>query len=165
MLASPALMVSHDDLAVLRRWAQATSAPASQVQRARMLLLAAEAVPNTQIALQLGVSRPTVITWRRRYAREGLTGLGDRPRLGRPQTVRRRRRAAILAATLTPPPDRLGITHWSSRLLAAELGVSHSTVARVWAEHQVRPWRTETFKFSTDPQSWRARSVMWLACI
>jgi transposase len=152
MLASPALLVGHDDRAVLRRWAQATSAPASQVQRARILLLAAEGVPNTRIALLLGVSRPTVIAWRRRYAREGLAGLGDRPRPGRPQTVRRRRRAAILAATLTPPPERLGITHWSSRLLAAELGVSHATVARVWAEHQVKPWRTETFKFSTDPK-------------
>jgi hypothetical protein len=46
----------------------------------------------------------------------------------------------------------LGVTHWSSRLLGAELGISHSTVARVWAEHDVKPWQTETFKFSTDPQ-------------
>jgi transposase len=85
--------------------------------------------------------------------REGLTGrLADRPRRGRPQTVRRDRRAEILAATLTPPPERLGLTHWSSRLLATELGVSHSTVARVWAEHDIRPWQVETFKFSTDPQ-------------
>jgi hypothetical protein len=66
--------------------------------------------------------------------------------------VRRDRGAEILAATLTPPPEHLGVTHWSSRLLASELGVSHSTVARVWAEHGIRPWQTETFKFSTDPQ-------------
>jgi hypothetical protein len=66
--------------------------------------------------------------------------------------VRRDRRAEILATTLTPPPQVLGVTHWSSRLLGAELGISHSTVARVWAEQDVKPWQTETFKFSTDPQ-------------
>jgi transposase len=66
--------------------------------------------------------------------------------------VRRDRRSEILATTLGPPPEALGVTHWSSRLLAAELGVSHSTVARVWAEHDIRPWQVETFKFSTDPE-------------
>jgi len=66
--------------------------------------------------------------------------------------VRRSRRAEILAATLAPPPQQLGVTHWSSRLLAAELGISHSTVARVWAERDIRPWQTQTFAFSTDPQ-------------
>jgi transposase len=84
------------------------------------------------VAAPLGLSRPTVIAWRKRYAREGLAGqLSDRPRRGRPQSVRRDRRAEILAATLAPPPEALGVTHWSSRLLAAELGISHSTVARV----------------------------------
>jgi hypothetical protein len=78
---------------------------------------------NTQIGERLGVSRPTVIAWRKRYAREGLTGgLADRSRRGRPQTVRHR------------------------------AGVSHSTVARVWAEYEVKPWQVETFKFFTDPQ-------------
>jgi transposase len=73
------------------------------------LLLAAEGVANSQIAERLGISRPTVISWRKRYAGEGLTaGLADRPRPGRPQTVRRDRRAEILATTLTPPPEALG---------------------------------------------------------
>jgi transposase len=148
-----ALPVSADDQAVLRRWAHATQAPAALVRRAKILLLAAEGVANTEIAERLGISRPTVIAWRRRYAREGLTGqLADRPRRGRPQTVRRVRRAEILATTLARPPEHLGVTHWSSRLLATTLGVSHSTVARVWAEHDVKPWQTETFKFSTDPE-------------
>jgi transposase len=81
-----------------------------------------------------------------------LDGLGDQPRPGRPPTVRHDRRAEILAATLAPPPEHPGINHWSTRLLAAELGVSHNTVARVWAEHDLKPWQTETFKFSTDPK-------------
>jgi transposase len=147
-----ALPITPDDRAVLRHWSSATQAPAVVVQRARILLLAAEGVANTEIAERLGISRPTVIAWRQRYARDGLTaGLADRPRRGRPQTVRRSRRAEILATTLAPPPEHLAVTHWSSRLLAAELGISHSTVARVWAEHDIRPWQTETFKFSTDP--------------
>jgi transposase len=151
--SAAALPIAPEDLAILRGWSAATQAPAVQVQRARILLLAAEGVANSEIAERLGIARPTVIAWRKRYVREGLTGrLADRPRRGRPQTVRRDRRAEILAATLTPPPEHLGVTHWSSRLLASELGVSHSTVARVWAEHDNRPWQTETFKFSTDPQ-------------
>jgi transposase-like protein len=153
MPQSAALPMPPEDLATLRGWSAATQAPAVQVQRARILLLAAEGVANSEIAERLGVCRPTVIAWRKRYSQEGLSGrLADRHRRGRPQTVRRTRRTEILAATLTPPPERLGVTHWSSRLLATELGVSHSTVARVWAEHDIRPWQTETFKFSTDPQ-------------
>jgi transposase len=153
MPQSPALPIPPEDLATLRGWSAATQAPAVQVQRARILLLAAEGVANSEIAERLGVCRPTVIAWRKRYSQEGLSGrLADRHRRGRPQTVRQTRRTEILAATLTPPPERLGLTHWSSRLLATELGVSHSTVARVWAEHDIRPWQVETFKFSTDPQ-------------
>jgi transposase len=147
--SAAALPIPPEDLATLRGWSAATQAPAVQVQRARILLLAAEGVANSEIAERLGVCRPTVIAWRKRYSQEGLSGrLADRHRRGRPQT----RRTEILAATLTPPPERLGLTHWSSRLLATELGVSHSTVARVWAEHDIRPWQVETFKFSTDPQ-------------
>jgi hypothetical protein len=61
--------------------------------------------------------------------------------------VRRDRRAEILATTLAPPPEHLGVTHWSSRLLAGELGTSHSTVARVWGEHDLKPWQTDTRSF------------------
>jgi transposase len=162
--SAAALPIAPQDLATLRGWSAATHAPAVQVQRARILLLAAGGVANSEIAERLGIARPTVIAWRKRYTREGLTSeLADRPRRGRSQTVRRHRRAEILAATLTPPPERLGVTHWSSRLLAAELGVSHSTVARVWAEHDIRPWQTETVKFSTDPQlEARVRDVVGL---
>jgi transposase len=162
--SAAALPIGPGDQAALRRWANAAQAPAALVRRAKILLLAAEGVANSEIAERLGVSRPTVIAWRKRYVREGLLGrLADRPRRGRPQTVRRTRRAEILATTLIPPPEHLGVTHWSSRLLAGELGISHSTVARVWAEHDVKPWQTETFKFSTDPQlEARVRDVVGL---
>ncbi len=58
----------------------------------------------------------------------------------------------MIAATLDPPPPRLGVTHWSARLLADHLGVSFATVARIWRRWGLRPWKAETFKFSTDPE-------------
>jgi hypothetical protein len=103
----------------------------------------------TEIAERVGVSRPTVIGWRNRYASSGLRGLEDERRSGRPRTVDR---AQILAATLTSPPAGLGVTHWSSRLLADHLGVDASTVLRTWRHHRIQPRRIETFKFSTDPE-------------
>jgi transposase len=145
-----------EDLDELRRWARSNRLPAVLAQRARILLLAAEGVTNTQIAERVGVSRPTVIACRHRYVRRGLGGLVDRPRPGRPQTVRRWRRAEILSVTLNPPPPRLGITHWSTRLLAGELGVSRDTVARIWREYGLQPWRAETFS-SPPTQSWSPR--------
>ena len=162
--SAAALPISPGDQAVLGRWANAAQAPAALVQRAKLLLLAAEGVANSEIAERLGLSRPTVIAWRKRSLRPGLTGgLADRPRAGRPRAVRRDRRAEILATTLTPPPEHLGVTHWSSRLLAGELGISHSTVARVWAEHDVKPWQSESFKFSTNPElEARVRDVVGL---
>jgi transposase len=113
------------------------------------VLAAAEGEGTSSISRRLGVSRPTVIQWRDRYAAAGLAGLDDAERSGRPKTVDD---AAILAATLEPPADRLGVTHWSTRLLAHELKVGDATVARAWRRYGVQPWRRETFKFSTDPQ-------------
>jgi len=113
------------------------------------VLLAAEGVANYEIAERVGVTRPTVNLWRNRYAERGLAGLdGVRPP-GRPRSVDR---ARVVAATLTPPPKSLGVTHWSSRLLGDRLGIEHSTVASIWKEYGVRPWRSETFKFTTDPE-------------
>ena len=149
---APPLAIPPEDLHTLGQWSRSSGIRAALAERAKILLLAAKGTSNTEIAHQVGCSRPAVILWRRRYAQGGLDGLLDRPRSGRPQTVRRGRRAEILAVTLSPPPEHLGVTHWSSRLLADQLGISHNTVARVWAEHDLKPWRTETFKFSTDPQ-------------
>jgi transposase len=128
---------------------RSTSAPAGLAQRARIVLLAADGVSNTEIARRAGVSRQTVVSWRARYDRSGVGGLSDRPRSGRPRTLDH---AEIVTATLTPPPPKLGVTHWSSRLLARHLGISFAAVARAWRDYGIQPWRAETFKFSTDPE-------------
>src|SRR5215213_11654717 len=165
MPAASPLPITPADLAELRRWARSSQLPAVLAQRARILLLAADGALNTEIAERVGVSRPTVIACRRRYVRRGLDGLPDRHRPGRPQTVRQARRTEILQVTLNPPPARLGITHWSTRLLAHELGVSRDTIARIWREYGVQPWRAETFKFSTDPQlAAKVHDVVGLYC-
>jgi transposase len=113
------------------------------------LLLAADGMSNTGIAERVGVSRPTVIGWRGRYERRGIRGLRDERRPGRPRTIDHR---AVVAATLKRPPKKLGVTHWSSRLLAERLGIGNATVARAWRDYGIQRWRADTFKFSTDPE-------------
>jgi transposase len=125
------------------------SVRAGLAQRARIVLMAADGVSNTDIARRVGVSRQTVVSWRARYVRGGLAGLHDESRPGRPRVIDHER---IITETLKPPPKRLGVTHWSSRLLASRLGVANSTIARAWRDYGVQPWRAETFKFSTDPE-------------
>ena len=160
MRAQP-LGLRPGDRELLESWTRSSSIRAGLAQRARIVLLAADGVSNTEIADRVGVSRPTVIGWRDRYASSGVGGLEDERRSGRPRTVDR---AKILAATLTPPPAGLGVTHWSSRLLADHLGVDASTVLRTWRHHRVQPWRVETFKSPPIP-SWSPRSPMWSGCI
>src|SRR3954465_231434 len=144
-----ALLLQVGDQAKLEQLTRASTAPAGVAARARVVLLAAQGVANYEIARRLGMSRPTVNRWRQRYVEQGLDGLADQQRPGRPRSVDR---ARVIAATLTPPPASLGGTPWSSRLLAPRLGVDHATIAAVWKAYGVRPWKAETFKFSTDPE-------------
>ena len=104
---------------------------------------------NAEIARRVGVSRPTVIGWRQRYLEAGMEGLADLDRPGRPAVIDE---ADVVVATLTKPPESLGVTHWSARLLADQLGISFASVARIWRKWDLQPWRVETFKFSTDPE-------------
>ena len=136
----------RDELVGLTR---SSAGRAGLAARARIVLLAAEGTPNVDIARLVGVSRPTVNTWRIRYVEHGMAGLADENRSGRKRAVDPRR---IVTETLRPPPARLGVTHWSSRLLAERLGTSHVTVAAAWKRYGVKPWKAETFKFSTDPE-------------
>jgi transposase len=130
-------------------WTRSPSLKAGLAQRARVVLLAADGIGTSEIVRRVGVSKPTVIGWRRRFAAEGIAGLDDRPKSGRPPRIDP---MEIVLATLEPPPENLGVTHWSSRLLAKHLRVSDYTISTTWKKWGLQPWRVETFKFSTDPQ-------------
>jgi len=149
MATAGQIHVGERDRAKLTRITRSTSVSSGLALRARIVLEAGAGAGTSEIAGRLRVSRPTVICWRERYRAHGLDGLEEKPRSGRPKVVDE---AEIIAATLQAPPRRLGVTHWSSRLLAAELGVSNATVARAWRAWGIQPWRRETFKFSTDPE-------------
>src|SRR5512144_293267 len=148
-LSTGRVELADEDRVTLLGWSRATSVRAGLATRARIVLAAADGEGTSAIAARLNVSRPTVIQWRERYRGRGIDGLFDAPRSGRPKQVDD---AAIITATLEPPPERLGVTHWSTRLLAVHLRVGDATVARAWRRYGVQPWRRETFKFSTDPQ-------------
>src|SRR5262249_27007739 len=120
------------DREVLASWVRSPSIRAGLARRARIVLLAAEGGGTNEIVRRTGLSKPTVIFWKRRYAAEGTGGLEDRPKPGKPRTTDD---VAIVLRTLEPPPGHLGVTHWSSRLLAAELGLSNVKVAKVWREY------------------------------
>jgi transposase len=147
--AAAALVLRDGDRERLVSLTRSTTVRAGLALRARVVLLAADGVANTAIAEQVGLSRPKVIGWRQRYERSGLKGLEDADRSGRPRRIDHK---MIVAETLKPPPKKLGVTHWSSRLLAERLKVGNATVARAWRDYGVQPWRSETFKFSTDPE-------------
>jgi transposase len=141
--------VSDRDRDVLRSWTRSSSIQAGLAQRARVVLLAADGLGTAEIVRRVGMSKPAVIGWKRRFAAEGISGLQDRPKPGRPARIDA---TEIVLATLEPPPAQLGVTHWSSRLLASHLGVSDFTVSTTWKKWGLQPWRSETFKFSTDPE-------------
>jgi putative transposase len=96
-----------------------------------------------------GVSQPTVGMWRERFRREGLAGLGDLPKAGAPRTVADEQVAAIVRRTLQTKPK--SATHWSTRTMSKEAGVSHQTVSRIWHAFGLQPHRQESFTLSTDP--------------
>jgi transposase len=146
---APGLVINDDDRAELVRLTRSSTVTAGLAQRARIVLAAGSGIANSAIAEQVGVSIPTVLKWRRRFATKGLVGLGDQARSGRPRVVDRNK---IVATTLKPPPKKYGVTHWSSRLLADHLKIGNATVARAWRQVGVQPWRAASFRFSTDPE-------------
>lgn len=106
-------------------------------------------VSTKVVAEEVGVSRETVSKWRRRFLADRLAGLADEPRPGRPRTVSDEQVAELIARTLETKP--VNATHWSTRSMARQVGLSQSTVSRVWRAFGLQPHRSETFKLSADP--------------
>jgi transposase len=150
-VAAP-LVLREGDRSRLEALTRSSSVRAGLALRARIVLLAAQGLSNAEIARMVGSSRPTVVDWRARYDAGGIRALEDQPRSGRPPEIDE---IDVVVATLADdgrPPAHLGVTHWSARLLGAELKISFATVARIWRKWDLQPWRTTTFKFSTDPE-------------
>ena len=146
---APALVLRDGDRGELESWLRSRTVSAGLAKRARMILLAADGIGNREIAERVEASPTTVIQWRERYGKRGLVGLEDMERSGRPRELDHRQ---IVAETLKPPPKKLGVTHWSTRLLADRLKVSNTTIARAWRSYGIKPWKAESFRFSTDPE-------------
>ncbi len=138
--------IAADDRPVLEKWANARAAERRLVDRARIVLLAEEGRPATEIADRVGCSLPTVKTWRSRYERDGLDGLRDRPKRGRPLTHGPETRAKLIALACTRPPDTAeGVRRerWTHRELAAQVGMSESQAHVILRAADLRPHLTE----------------------
>lgn len=119
------------------------------VQRARIVLLAAAGKENREISVQVGLSVKSVSLWRRRFAQHHLPGLQDQAGRGRKRTHGPDKVEEIITATLTTTPKNA--THWSTRAMAKQAGVGQATISRIWSAHQIKPHLVRTFKLSRDP--------------
>ena len=144
------LVLSDEEREQLVAWSRRRTSAQALAERSRIVLAAAEGLKNTEIAARLGIQRGTAAKWRSRFAEQRLEGLLDEPRPGRPRTVTDAQVEEVIVRTLeTMPKDA---THWSTRSLAAELGMSQSAVSRIWRAFGLQPHRRETWKLSRDPQ-------------
>jgi transposase len=133
----------------LEGWARRRSSAQGLALRARIVLGGAAGQSNTELAERLGVTRMTVAKWRGRFVRGGVEGLLDEPRPGRPRTIGDEKVEEVITKTLESAPR--DATHWSTRSMAAEVGLSQTAVSRIWRAFGLQPHRVESFKLSTDP--------------
>ena len=151
MKSAPQITLTQEDRETLNRWSRGRSTPVRLMQRAKIVLLAAEGQRNKDIAGQLGMAPNTVGRWRRRFAAGGLAAIEkDAPRSGRKPTRRDQMARRIIEKTTRERPANG--THWSGRTLAAALGVDKSMIWRVWKAHGLKPHLWPTFKLSNDPR-------------
>jgi len=150
IIAEP-LALSRSDRVELERMARSTSLPHRTVRQAKALLWAADGVANEEIARRSEADADTVRCWRRRFEERGPAGVGtiDKGR-GRKSWLPEGTVAEVVRVTnqLTPPD---GSTHWSTRTLGEYMGIGKDSVARIWRDHELKPWQVTTFKVSNDP--------------
>ena len=145
----PELILSDAERETLQNWSRRPKSAQALALRARMILRCAEGRTNTQVAEQVQVRIATVGKWRQRFVERRLDGLLDEPRPGAPRKVSDADVERALTMTLESTPK--DATHWSTRSLAKEAGLSRSTVGRIWRAFALQPHRSETFKLSKDP--------------
>jgi transposase len=143
------LLITAEEKAALERWSRRPKSAQALAVRSRIVLECARGESNTAVAEKLGITKQTVGKWRSRFLERRLDGLLDEPRPGTPRKVGDEEVERVLTLTLESTPR--DATHWSTRSLAAEAGLSRSTVSRIWRAFALQPHRSETFKLSKDP--------------
>src|SRR3954447_16720966 len=141
--------LTDDERAQLESWTRRRTSAQALALRSRIVLLAADGRKNTEIAAELGVHRNMVAKWRSRFLEHRLDGLTDEPRPGRPRTVTDEHVEAVVVRTLESTPK--DATHWSTRSMAREIGLTQSAVQRIWKAFGLQPHRQDTWKLSKDP--------------
>ncbi|MGW3655130.1 IS630 family transposase [Streptomyces sp. NPDC005151] len=144
------LVLSEEERATLVRWSRRAKSSQALAQRCRIVLGCADGKTNRQVADELGIWPQTVGKWRRRFLEVRMEGLVDEPRPGGPRKITDERVEEVVVATLERSPK--DATHWSRASMAAESGLSKSTVGRIWKAFGLKPHQVDTFKLSNDPQ-------------
>lgn len=143
------LSITADERETLVRYARRRKTAQALALRARIVLRCADGVDNKLVATELAVTAATVGRWRRRFIEDRLDGLRDEPRPGAPRKIGDDDVESIVVKTLETTP--VGQTHWSTRQLAKQVGVSRTSISRIWRAFGLQPHRSETFKLSKDP--------------
>jgi len=142
--------LTEDERATLERWARRPKSSQALALRCRIVLAAADGELSKDIAARLGCTGSTVGKWRGRFARQGLDGLHDEPRPGKPRTISDEDVERVIVKTLEEQP--VNATHWSTRAMAQATGMSQTAISRIWRAFGLKPHQTESFKLTPDPQ-------------
>jgi len=141
--------VSAEDRVILEKWVKSRSVSPKQKQRAKIVLMSADGVPTNELMKQLKVSNPTLNVWRRRYQEGGVKALvKGKSRAPGIEPVAQEKVQEVLTLTLTGKP--VGATHWSCRTMAKRVGLSKTTINRLWRAHKLKPHQVKGFKVSND---------------
>src|SRR5664280_1488488 len=151
MRIAPAITLSPEQRTLLESQTRSRSLPVRVAERARIVLLAASGQQDKEIAAVMAMTPKKVSRWRKRFLALGVAGLQkDAPRPGRKPTISTRLTKRVVTMTTRQQPTNA--THWSTRTMAAAVGISEASVRRIWRAHGLKPHRVETFKISNDPQ-------------
>lgn len=148
---APPLVMTEEQRSQLDEMARSSSLPHRKVVQARALLLAGDGVANEEIARRCGTTPDSVRSWRRRFSEQGVGGVGTvAPGRGRKSWLPDGTVAEVVRVTQQELPED-GSTHWTTRSLADRFDIGKDTVARIWRNHKLQPWKVATFKVSNDP--------------
>ncbi|MEU9247660.1 IS630 family transposase [Streptomyces sp. NPDC048385] len=144
------VVLTDDERETLLRWSRRATSAQALALRCRIVLACADGLSNTRVGVDLGIHPTTVATWRKRFAAHRLEGLADEKRPGPARTVTDEHVEDVIVRTLETTPE--GATHWSTREMAKQSGLSQSTISRIWRAFGLKPHQVDTFKLSKDPQ-------------